>query len=365
MKLLCVGDRGISEEAMRTACSLYLGKAECVTEFRPQIPGQGLFEIEHGGPDSVPVPEQFAKHKGEDFDVLIGSIEVPFSRETIEMFPNLKVIGTCRGGLENVNMEACKERGILVVNAYGRNAEAVSDYTLAMMLSELRNIARSFRDLTVNNGEETWCNNWVSSQYLPHMCESTVGIYGYGYIGKLVAKKVAGFGAKVTVYDAFCPPEKIEADGYIPVSREELFRNSDFVTIHLRLVDATRGIVTKEDIDSMKPHAYFINTARAGLVDYDALLAALKEKRIGGAALDVFPEEPIPADSEWRKLDNCTITAHMAGSVASSRPFAAKIIDGVLAGALDGKDAPQIITKDVLNSEEFKAWAQQQKKEIY
>lgn len=357
MKILCIADRGISEEAMRKACSQYLPRAECITEKYPEMDTTILSQIEKNGPDSVPALQEFVKHRGEDIDAIIGSILIPVSKEVLDLFPQLRIVGTCRGGLENINMEACRERGILVVNAYGRNAEAVSDYTLAMMLSELRNVARSHHNLSGNKGEKTWQVDFVNSEYLPHMAEATVGIYGYGFIGKLVAQKCAGFGSRVVIYDAFVKPEQVEKDGYTYVSRDELFRNSDIVTIHLRLLEATRGIVTKNDIDSMKKTAFFINAARAGLIDYDALYDALAEKRIGGAAIDVFPEEPLPADSKWRKLDNCTITAHLAGSVMASRPYAAKIVADTFAKALKGEDTPQLITKDAAEAGEFKRWA--------
>lgn len=358
MKFLCIADRGISEAAMKSAVKQYFPNAECITELYPEMDTTILSRIEKGGPDSVPVLQEFEKHKGEDIDAIIGSILIPISKGCLDLFPNLKMVGTCRGGLENVNVEECKKRNIVIVNAYGRNAEAVSDYTLAIMLSELRNIARSYKDLSTNEeGDATWCVDWVNSEYLPHMCEATIGIYGYGYIGKLVAKKCAGFGARIIVNDAFVSPEEIEKDGFEFVSKEELFQTADVVTIHLRLVDATRGIVTKSDIDSMKKTAIFINTARAGLVDYNALYDSLVEKRIGGAALDVFPVEPISADSGWRKLDNCTITAHMAGSVMASRPYAAKVCANAMRSAMEGKTIKQIITQDLMENEEFKAWA--------
>ena len=360
MKVLCVADLGILPEAMENACKTFLPGAECVVENFPVKSVEFLGKIEENGPDSIEPLEQFKKHAGEDFDVLIGAIMVPISTQVLDMFPNVKVVGTCRGGLEDVNMQACKDRNIMVVNAYGRNAEAVSDFTMALMLSELRNVARSHADLTRNGDKETWCTDWVNSSYTPHMCESTIGIVGYGYIGRLVAKKCAGFGSKIMVYDEFVSEDEIRKDGYIPVSKEELFKTADIVSIHLRLVDATRGAISRKDIDSMKKTAVFINTARAGVVDYDALYDALAEKRIGGAAVDVYPEEPLPADSKWRKLDNITITAHMAGSVLASRPYAAKLITSSIATAVKGGTTPQIITKDILKTDEFKEWASTQ-----
>lgn len=361
MKVLCIADEGIKAEAFQNACRLFLGDAEVVVDTDTVLGKSDLPIIESQGPSAVPMPE--AIRANTDADIVVGSILIPFSREIIEMMPNLKVIGTCRGGLENVDMEAVKERGIMVVNGFGRNAEAVSDFTLAIMLSEIRNVARSHANLT--RDPNYWRNKYVSEAYVPHIKESRVGIFGFGNIGRLVAQKLSGFGGEIAVYDPFVPDDAIRSLGYIPVSKESLFSDSDIVTIHARLTDATRGIITKEDIARMKPTAYFINSARAGLVDYDALLAALQGKRIGGAALDVFPEEPLPADSPWRRLDNCTITEHIAGSVLASRPYAARLVVENIRNAMKGINAPQIITKDLLKDDTFTAWAQKAMQEMH
>ncbi len=353
MKVLCLADEGIKKESFVKAVNNNLGKADAAFEVIDEYGKDGLFIIETQGPGAIEIPKGFYNH--EDAEIIIGSILCPFSKEIMDMFPNLKVIGTCRGGLENVDMEACKERNIMVVNGFGRNAEAVSDFTMAIMLSEVRNVARSHSNLVTN--PKAWTTNWVSSPYVPHIKECTVGIFGFGNIGRLVAKKLSGFGCKIMIYDPYVTDENIKASGYIPADKETLFKEADIVTIHSRLVEATKGIIGRKEIELMKPTAYFINTARAGLVDYDALLEALQNKKIGGAALDVFPDEPLPGNSPWRKLDNCTITEHMAGAVLASRSYAASLVAESIANAIKGVDVPQIITKDLMKDEAYKAWA--------
>ena len=353
MKVLCMADqRGVKEEDFKNAAALYLGNAEVYTEVN-ELEETDLHIIESDGPGGVPIPKGFF-HNYEDVEIILGGILCPFSKEIMDMFPKLKIIATCRGGIENVDMEAAKERGIMVVNGYGRNAEAVSDFTMALMLAELRNVARSHYRMKTTDG---WDNIFVNTSYMPHMCESTVGIFGLGYIGKLVAQKLTGFGCRIAVYDPFIPDEAIEEMGYIPVDKETLFRDSDIVSVHARLVDATRGIIGKKEIDLMKPTAVFINTARAGLVDYDALYAALKEKRIGGAGIDVWPEEPMAADDPWRELDNVTLCSHMAGGVRAARPFAAKLVALNAVNSMKGNATPQIITKDLMTDPAFQRWA--------
>ena len=145
-------------------------------------------------------------------------------------------------------------------------------------------------------------------------CNLRVGLYGFGRIGRAVAKRLRkGFGAEVVAYDAFVPAERIEAEDVRAVSLEEMLSTSDIVSMHLQLTDATRNIVGAKDFALMKPSAIFVNTARAGLVEQQALLDALQQKKIRGAALDVFWDEPVPADSPFLQMDNVTITPHRAG----------------------------------------------------
>jgi D-3-phosphoglycerate dehydrogenase len=352
--------RGVKEEDFRRAAELYLGNAEVFTEVN-ELEETDLHIIESDGPAGVPIPKGFFDHY-EDVEIILGGILCPFSREIMDMFPKLKVIATCRGGIENVDMDAANEKGIMVVNGYGRNAEAVSDFALALMLAELRNVARSHERMLHRPDE--WDNIFVNTPYMPHMCESTVGIFGLGYIGKLVARKLTGFGCKIAVYDPFVEDDAIKEMGYIPVDKETLFRESDIITVHARLVEATRGIIGENEIRLMKPTAVFVNTARAGLVDYDALYQALKEKRIGGAGIDVWPEEPLPADSPWRSLDNVTLCSHMAGGVRAARPYAAKLVAQNAVNSMKGIKTPQIITKERLEDPAFVEWAQKALKEL-
>lgn len=146
------------------------------------------------------------------------------------------------------------------------------------------------------------------------MRNCTVGLIGYGYIGSRVAKRLIGFESKVLVYDPFVDPSKIEGENVTCVSLDELLEKSDFISIHLRLSEHTDKFMNKEKFDKMKETAYFINTARSGLVDTDDLIHALQNKTIGGAAVDVFDVEPLPKDHPYLKLDNITLTSHLAGT---------------------------------------------------
>lgn len=307
MKVVCIYDHGVTKDMCQHAMKA-MPKAQCVygpvgdLGLAPGVTPLRVIEVE--GPQALKPPETFAENP--DTEIAIGCIPCPFSRAVIESMPKLRVIGLTRGGIENIDMDAAREKEILVVNALGRNAEAVSDYTMALMLSEVRSVARSYAE--VRQGK--WPKEFVSTPYAPHMRHLTIGIVGFGMIGTLVSKKLKGFDVKICVYDPWVPAERIEeCGGEKTDSLEEMFEKADIITLHARLSDQTRGMIHRGLLERMKPTAYLINTARSGLVDMDALLELLQNKRIGGAGIDVFDQEPLPQDSPWLYLDNATITS--------------------------------------------------------
>lgn len=313
--------------------------------------------IETNGPEGEEVPDAFTNNS--DTEILVGSF-CPFSSKGMDVFDNLHMIGVIRAGMENINIKAATERGIAVVNAAGRNADAVSDFTVGMMLAEARNIAKAHASVMAG----AWQEQFASSKTTPDMRGKTVGLLGFGYIGKLMAEKLSGFKVNLVVYDPYVKEEVLKEYGAKAVSKEELFKNSDFISIHARLTDDTYHTVGKKEIDSMKPTAYFINTARAGLVDYNALLLALQEHRIAGAALDVFDEEPLPVDSPWRKLDNVTITTHRAGSTIDANLNSPRLIFERIQSVIAGNKTDGFVNPEVLNNEKFQAWREEAKKKM-
>jgi D-3-phosphoglycerate dehydrogenase len=197
-------------------------------------------------------------------------------------------------------------KGILVVNTPGRNANSVADFTIGMMLAEARNIARGH--LLMKNGK--WVRQYPNSFYIPDMYGKTVGLIGFGEIGRAVARRLAGFDVRILVYDPFVKqmPEDIAA-----CSLPELMRESDFVSVHVRSTKETEHLVNAQMIALMKPTAYLVNTARPAVIDENALYEALRDKRIAGAAIDVFNVEPPGRDYPLIRLENITVTPHMAG----------------------------------------------------
>ena len=258
-------------------------------------------KVEKGGSEAFET-EDYIVDAVKDADIIITQF-CPIGKKVLDACTHLKAVGVLRGGMENINLDLCKERGIQVFNTPGRNANAVADFTVGMLLCEARNIARAHRLLK----EGHWVKEYSNRDSVPDLCGKTIGIIGYGAIGRKVAQRLRAFDMNVIVYDPYV--KDIET-----VSLEELFAKADFVTVHSRLTKDNQKMITYELLSSMKPTAYFINTARSGLVDEDALDRVLREGKIAGAAIDVFEMEPPTKDYKFLKYDNVTVTPHMAGT---------------------------------------------------
>lgn len=264
-------------------------------------------QVEKLGPDAGKPPVEL-KDAVKDADVIITH-HTPINASLISS-SSASYLGVCRAGVENVDVKAAAAKGIKVLRTMGRNAEAVSDYTVALILAQLRNVAKGHQALM--GGE--WRKKYANSAFMGDMAGKTVGLIGFGYIGKLVARKLSGFGVKLIAYDPFVNADVLKVQNVEPVTLEKLCREADFISLHARLSKETEGLVGEKEIAVMKPTAYLINTARAGLISESALVKALEENRLGGAALDVFWTEPLPEDHPLLKLDNVTLTPHLAGS---------------------------------------------------
>ncbi|WP_330998231.1 2-hydroxyacid dehydrogenase [Pectinatus frisingensis] len=270
--------------------------------------------IEKNGPESVPYPKELEKMIC-DADILFTHF-CPIPRNIIEKGKKLKLIGTCRGGLEHIDVAAATENNIPVVHVI-RNAEPVADFTLGLILAETRNIARAHHE--IENGN--WQKEYPNSKFTTSLRELTVGLIGLGNVGKLLARKLINLGVNVIGYDEYVTDQSLSKSGIQiqMVSLEEVLK-ADVVSVHLRLTQSTRKFINAERINEMTAHTYFINTSRSGVVDESALTAALLNHRIAGAALDVFNQEPLPQDSPFLQMDNVTLTPHIAGDTVDAIP---------------------------------------------
>ncbi len=334
MKILCACDFAINEKVMEPMKELeekFGVEVELFHDEQMQTPKDittVMLKTEQEGADASPANPKLVE-AAKDADIIVVHA-APVNTEVIENAEKLKYVAVLRSGIENVNEKLCEERGIKIVNAPGRSAHAVADCTVGLMLAEMKNIARGHKGLM----EGKWIKQFVNFNYTHDMRKCTVGIIGAGQIGQKVISRLKGFECKVIVHDPFVPTEVLEKQGLVPVSLDELLKQSDFVSVHLRLSEKTEKFIGKREFDLMKETAYFINCARAGLVDEEALVDALKNKTIGGAGLDVFNEEPLGEDSPFLKLDNVTITPHVAGTSVDTFGNSVEIIKEILEGIL-------------------------------
>jgi D-3-phosphoglycerate dehydrogenase len=317
MEVLCVGDLFLSSEEFRRAIEKELGDdpgpVREVSWAGEKAEEQHHLQqiMEQDGPEAVPTPEEIVEAVGDAEVIAVHFAPIP--KAVLEAGPNLKAVIVARAGFENVNIEAASERGIAVVNLVGRNAPAVAEQAIALMLAETRDIARVDRGIRAGG----WPKEFPQEPYDLYGC--TVGLIGFGQVARQLAPRISGFDVKLLVYDPYVDEETISSYGGEQVDdMNVIFRESDFVSLHARLTDETRHFIGKEHFELMKPTAYFINNARSRMVRYDDLLEILKEGRIAGAGLDVFDDEPLEEGSPWLELENVTLTPHIAGSTTST-----------------------------------------------
>lgn len=269
-----------------------------------------------------------------DIDVLVTHL-APITQDSLDHAPKLKIIGVSRGGPVNIDTTAARERNVVVVNAPGRNASAVAEFTIASLLAETRNLVRGH--LNVMAGEfkrEFYHIDHVG----PELCELTLGIIGYGDIGMRVARLAVAFGCEIIVSDPFKElTDEDRALGIRKVDLDDLIATADVITLHPRVTPETRGMIGREQIARMKQGAYIVNTTRGEVLDYEALYDALTNGKLSGAALDTFNPEPPPADWPLLQLPNVTLSPHIAGASRYSVTKAANMIAEDVSRILDGQ----------------------------
>jgi phosphoglycerate dehydrogenase-like enzyme len=260
------------------------------------------------------------------FDIICVMRErTPLPRKILENLPKLKLISSTGHKNASIDIEAAKERGITVCNTASPSvtSHGADELTWALILALVRNLPRELD--SVRKG------GWQISVG----CEihgKTMGIVGLGRIGKSTASIARAFGMNVIAWSQNLTREIAERAGATLVSKEELFRTSDIVSIHLVLSERTRGLVGERELGLMKPTAYLVNTSRGPIVDESALLKALKENKIAGAGLDVYDDEPLPENHPFRSLDNVITTPHI-GFVTQEgyRAFYSLTVENILA----------------------------------
>jgi phosphoglycerate dehydrogenase-like enzyme len=263
------------------------------------------------------------------FDVVCVMRErTPLPREIIERLPRLKLIASTGPGNASIDMTAAAERGIKV-SATGYRSTPTVEMTWALILAGARNLASESHSVR-SGGWQTAIGHELGGK--------TLGVVGLGRIGGAVARIGLAFGMNIIAWSQNLTAEAAESAGATLVTKSELFRDADVVTIHLVLSRRTRGLIGSAELELMKPTARLINTSRGPIIDDDALIKALRAKAIAGAALDVFDQEPLPAKHPYRTLDNVLATPHV-GYVSEDlyRTFYADVVENITAW-LDEQD---------------------------
>lgn len=320
-----IGDRFMMPDAFREEIEKACGgehRIRCLELPWPDEP------MEHGyakaGMDGLKEymgdPDQVVDFIGES-EIFVTHL-APLSEGMMARLPNLKFVAVSRGGPVNIDMDAARKRDIRVVNAPGRNASAVAEFTIGAILAETRLIRAGHESL--RRGE------WRGDLYRAdrtgrELNEMTVGVIGYGNIGTRVVPLLRAFGSRILVTDPYVQlsAEDLKA-GVEQVSLDRLLSESDVVTLHARVTPETTGFIDAEAFARMKPGSLFVNTARGPMVDYDALYDALASGHLGGAMLETFAIEPPPKDWPLLKLPNVTLTPHIAGASLRTVTYAAE-----------------------------------------
>jgi D-3-phosphoglycerate dehydrogenase len=266
-------------------------------------------------------PDEIVRFVG-DAEILVTHL-APINGAILDRLPGLKLIAVSRGGPVNIDIKACRDRGVTVVNAPGRNASAVAEFTIGAILAETRLIRAGHEALR----QGIWRGDLYRADLTgSELSEMTVGLIGYGFIGTRVVKLLLPFGCRILVAD----PYKQLADedrraGVAMVDLDTLLAESDVVSLHARVTEETTGFLAAPQFARMKHGVYFINTARGPMVNYGDLHQALASRHLRGAMLETFWKEPPPGDAPLLRLDNVTLTPHIAGASTTTVRIAARM----------------------------------------
>ena len=245
-----------------------------------------------------------------DVEILIVQWS-PVTRQMLDAAPNLKFVGSMRSGTENLDLEAGKEKGVIMRNCPGRLGDSVADLTLALILNANKSIIGL--DLRLHNGEWLRETKRYTNRINRPMCLLTAGIVGFGAIGQKVAKRLQGFGTRVIAYDPFTPDAVFESAGVERVDLDTLMSTADIITVHARYTEETKNIIGKHEMSLIKDGIMFINTARAGLVEEEAFMEQFNAGKIAAAGFDVYWDEPFDPKSPLMKYEDVAMLPHVGG----------------------------------------------------
>jgi len=344
VNILILSDGFVREDLVQPILTKHLGAAgglrfDCIRQDWPLSPFVKNSEIsEYQGSEEAIIP------KIGEADVVILHAS-PITERVLAAAGKLQAIGVIRGGPTNVNLKAATRRGIPVFNTPGRNAVAVVEFTVGLILAEIKNIARAHMYLKQQD--------WRYDYYLYSKCNfelagKTAGLVGFGNIAWRLSSILKSFGMQVIAYDPYVTAERMAELGVAKVDFDRLLAESDVVSVHARLTPETAKMFNKAAFAKMKPTALLVNTARGGLVDYEDLTEALEKKVIACAALDVFESEPADMKSRLFQLENVTLTPHIAGATRDTVSYGMNLLGADLAAYFGGRPPAHCLNPETL-----------------
>jgi D-3-phosphoglycerate dehydrogenase len=306
-------------------------------------PDVQLDRLENDSPDDVVTPILSQAHVyqiGASRQVIAPHFQV--TDALLARTPNLIAVSSNGAGYDTVDVDACTAQGIAVVNQSGGNREAVAEHALAMMLTLSKRIIEADRHVRAGKAQER--NAFVGRELL----NKTVGVLGIGNVGSRLAELCRGlFNMRVLAYDPLLTAEQVRAKGAEKVELDALLAQADFVSVHCPLTRDSRRMMGAAQFARMKPEAYFITTARGFIHDEAALAEALATKKIAGAGLDVWEDEPPPAEHPLMRFDNVLVSPHTAGGTVEARENMSRFAAEQVLAILDGKKPPRLVNPEV------------------
>jgi D-3-phosphoglycerate dehydrogenase / 2-oxoglutarate reductase len=312
-RIALIGDHFIPSSLMRANIVAHMGNELEIVESSTPFPLEPFRDIAEVREASGSEENVIRALRGAGLCVVHHA---PLTKRVVEACPDLRIFVVCRGGPVNANIPAATQAGIRVCFTPGRNATATAEFAVAMILAALRRIPAT--DRGIRNLE--WPGNYTFETAGFELDGATCGLVGYGAIGSRVAQILKGFGASVLAYDPYAKGGSVQL-----VSLEELLRRSQVVSLHARETPQTRGLIGRKEIALMPKGSVLVNCARGALLDYAALEEALRSGHLFAAAVDVFPEEPLPPGSSLRELPNLVMTPHIAGGTRQAAEKAARL----------------------------------------
>lgn len=271
----------------------------------------------------------------------------PFTERVFRSCPDLRLVSVCRGGPINVDLAAATREGVVVTYAPGRNAAAAAEYAVGMMLAAMRRIPTADAELKAGR----WRGDFYAyTEAGVELDGTTVGLVGYGAIGRIVSRVLTAFGAEVLVADPYTDRQVAERDGVRLVELDELLRRSTVVSLHARLTSETKNLIDADKLALLPHGAVLVNTARGGLLDYSPLPEALRSGRLGAVALDVYDVEPPPPDWALQDLPNVVATPHLAGATRQTAHRAARIVAAEVGRWVRGEELAHVANPEAVSA---------------